>query len=112
MVYGVHGTAREVGMASTDADHVGEIRNEGRILSWKPATWNNTPKIPTSRASLTNLSLQAAIMSYPHTQAIPLPEPRICVSPHTQRQIFEGLYLKIPCISGLTLVDHKFFNRK
>jgi hypothetical protein len=32
MVRRVHGTAREVGMASTDADHVGEIRNEGRIF--------------------------------------------------------------------------------
>jgi hypothetical protein len=37
-------------------------------------------------------------------QAITLPEPRICVSPHThthtQRQIFGGLYLKIPCTCG------------
>jgi hypothetical protein len=31
MVYGVSGAAREVGMTSTDADLVGEIRNEGRI---------------------------------------------------------------------------------
>jgi hypothetical protein len=32
LVYGVTGAAREVGMTSTDADQVGEMRHEGRIL--------------------------------------------------------------------------------
>jgi hypothetical protein len=71
LVYGVPGAAREVGMTSTDADQVGEIRNEGRILVEN--SLGNQPlgtillKSPTSRASLTNLSLRAAITSYPHT---------------------------------------------
>ena len=43
---------------------------------------------------------------------IPLPEPRICISLHTQRQIFEDLHVNIPCtfrahISGPQILHQK-----